>query len=86
MRRLALMGAAIGPCVSARGIHRPHVKVSDLPEGGVVRVAMSNGETLVVPSNGIHSLGFDRVEWVEVSCQAVKGHRTICEIVSGRAA
>lgn len=86
MRRLALMGAAKGPCVSARGIQRPHVKVSDLPEGGVVSVSMSNGETLVVPSNGIHSLGFDQIEWVEVSCLAAKGHRTICEIISVRAA
>lgn len=86
MRRLALMGADQGPCVSARGIHKPQIKVSALPEGGRVYVVLSNGQTVVAQQNGVHSLGFERLDWVEVRCEAGKGHKTICEIISTRAA
>lgn len=85
LSRLALMGTTKGPSVSCRGIRNPHIKVSGLPAEGEVHVRMSNGETLVVPINGIHATGFPTLEWVEVSC-TVSNRHTICEIVSGKAA
>lgn len=85
LSRLALMGTTKGPCVSCRGIRNPHVKVSGLPENGEVRARMSNGKTLVIPSNGLHSTGFPLLEWVEVSC-TVSNRHTIVEVVSAKAA
>lgn len=87
MRRLALMGAAKGPCVSARGIRRPHLRISGLPENGVIFVKTNKGEMIAgIAANGTFLLSEEALEWVEVSCQAAKGHRTVCEIVSERAA
>jgi hypothetical protein len=86
MRRLALMGAPKGPCVSARGISQPYLRVTGLPIPGTVTVRTNKGDGVIIESNGIHPLGYDELEWIEVSCLVSKRHMTVCEVVSGKVA
>lgn len=79
------MGTTNGPCVSCRGIRRPHLKVSGLPDGGQIAVKGNNGKTWTFDSNGLHKLADDPIEWVEVSCTVSQRH-TIMEVVSVKAA
>jgi hypothetical protein len=86
MRRLALLGAAQGPCVSAKGIHRPHLKVTGLPEGGTVTAKIGDEIELIIQENGVHLLSETELQWVEVRCCVSKRHMTVCEIISVKAA
>lgn len=85
LSRLALMGATKGPCVSCRGIRRPHLKVSGLPETAKITVVASDGGTQYFQTNGLHMLSIEPLDWVEVHC-SVSNRNTICEVVSTKAA
>lgn len=86
MRRLALMGAAKGPSVSARGIRRPHLKVVGLPEKATLTVRTDRSPGVIIEANGVHYLDEEVLEWVEVSCHAEGKHMTVCEVISGKVA
>lgn len=85
LSRLALLGAEKGPCVSCRGIRRPHLKIVGLPEGASVTVKTSTGVEFTTEQNGLHSLRDTHLDWIEVSC-SVSNRNTICEVVSTKAA
>lgn len=85
LSRLALLGATKGPCVSCRGIRRPHLKVTGLPDGALLTAITNHGVGIEIIANGIHPIGHVELEWIEVSC-SVSNRNTIVEVISTKAA
>lgn len=87
IRRLALVGTAVGPFIRTDRIKTPVLRVTGLPTGGTVHVRLFRGENVQeLQAAGNGELDVPYAEWMQVHCNAPKGHRTICSILTKRSA
>lgn len=93
-RRLALIGAKVGPWVSIKTLPIPVLRVRGLGEGVIDgRVKFASGEDALfgVSQNADYNLvdgslipcPSNPIEWIQLNCTDV---RVICEVISERVA
>lgn len=86
-RRLALIGAALGPWIHTASVRAPFLKIDGLDQGSAImlRVILSRTEDAVLcfTQNGLHELLEGK--WMQASCEP-RSKSVICEVISKEAA